>query len=130
MKSSRARIRARVYRLPELRFEDQWLSSHAGLVLLYAFFCRLGLHERRQRCFTHLSKGLIVVLPKVTMLLVVHLMLGYRRLRDLDRYREDPLVGRCLGLRRLPHVSTVSRALMRADRSSVAKVQQVNLDLP
>jgi hypothetical protein len=129
VKSSRAQIHARVYRLPELRFEDQRLTSHAGLVLLQALFRRLGLHERLQRCFEHLNKGLIVGLPKVTMLLIVHLMLGYRRLRDLDRYREDPLVRRCLGLRRLPHVSTVSRALMRADRQSVAKVQQVNRTL-
>jgi hypothetical protein len=77
----------------------------------------------------HLGKGLIVGLPKVTMILIVHLMLGYRRLRDLDRYRDDPLVRRCLGLRRMPHVSTVSRALMRADRNAVVKVQQLNRNL-
>lgn len=126
MKSSKAQTHARVYRLPELRFEDQRLTSHGGLVLLQALFRSLGLHERLQRCFAHLSKGLIVGLPKVTMILIVHLMLGYRRLRDLDRYREDPLVRRCVGLRRLPHVSTVSRALLRADRSAVARVQQCN----
>lgn len=63
------------------------------------------------------------------MILIVHLMLGYRRLRDLDRYREDPLMKRCLGLRRMPHVSTVSRALMRVDRNAVGKVQQLNRNL-
>jgi hypothetical protein len=129
VKSSKAQIHARVYRLPELRFEDQRLTSHAGLVLLQALFRRIGLHDQLQRCFAHLSKGLIVGLPKVTMIPVVHLMLGYRRLRDLDRYRDDPLVKRCLGLRRLPHVSTMSRALMRADRIAVAKVQQLNRNL-
>ena len=129
MKSSKAQIHARVHRLPELRFEDQRLTSHAGLVLLQALFRRIGLHDQLQRCFAHLSKGFIVGLPKVTMILVVHLMLGYRRLRDLDRYRDDPLVKRCLGLRRMPHVSTMSRALMRADRIAVAKVQQLNRNL-
>ena len=129
MKSSKAQIHARVHRLPELRFEDQRLTSHAGLVLLQALFRRIGLHDRLQRCFAHLSKGLIVGLPKITMILVVHLMLGYRRLRDLDRYRDDPLVKRCLGLRRMPHVSTMSRALMRADWIAVAKVQQLNRNL-
>jgi hypothetical protein len=53
-------------------------------------------------------------------------MLGYRRLRDMDRYRDDPLVARTLGLRRLPHVSTVSRALARTDRHAVAKLQGLN----
>jgi Transposase DDE domain group 1 len=129
VKSSRAQIHARVYRLPELRFEDQRLTSHAGLVLLQALFRHLGLHEQLQRCFEHLSKGLIVGLPKVTMILIVHLMLGYRRLRDLDRYRDDPLIRRCLRLRRLPHVSTVSRALMRVDRTAVARVREVNRSL-
>jgi hypothetical protein len=129
VKSSKAQIHARVHRLPELRFEDQRLTSHAGLVLLHALFRRIGLYDRLQRCFAHLNKGLIVGLPKVTMILIVHLMLGYRRLRDLDRYRDDPLVRRCLGLRRLPHVSTMSRALMRVDRNSVTRVQQFNRNL-
>jgi hypothetical protein len=129
VKSSRAQIHARVYRLPELRFEDQRLTSYSGLVLLQALYRRLGLRERLQQCFTHLSKGLVVGLPTVTMLLIVHLMLGHRRLRDLDRYRDDPLAARCLGLRRLPHVSTVSRALMRVDRRAVARVQQLNRTL-
>jgi hypothetical protein len=129
VKSSKAQIHVRVHRLPELRFEDQRLTSHAGLVLLQALFRRIGLHDQLQRCFAHLSKGLIIGLPKVTMILIVHLMLGYRRLRDLDRYRDDPLVRRCLGLRRIPHVSTMSRALMRADRIAVAKVQQLNRNL-
>jgi hypothetical protein len=129
VKSSKAQFHARVHRVPELRFEDQRLTSHAGLVLLQALFRRISLHDQLQRCFVHLNKGLIVGLPKVTMVLIVHLMLGYRRLRDLDRYREDPLVRRCLGVRRMPHVSTVSRALMRADRIAVAKVQQLNRNL-
>jgi hypothetical protein len=67
MKSSKAQIHARVYRLPELRFfEDQRLTSHAGLILLQALFRRIGLHDQFQRCFAHLSKGLIVGLPKMT----------------------------------------------------------------
>jgi hypothetical protein len=118
VKFSRAQIHARVYRLPELQFEDQRLTSHAGLVLLHALFRCLGLHERLQRCLAHLSKGLIVGLPKVTMILIVHLMLRYRRLRELERYRDDPLVRRCLGLRHLPHVSTVSRALVQIGAQS------------
>ena len=44
-------------------------------------------------------------------LLIVHLLLGFRRLREVDYYRDDPLVLRLMGLRRLPDVSTISRAL-------------------
>jgi hypothetical protein len=129
VKSSKAQIHTRVYRLPDLRFEDHHLTSFSGLVLLQALFRHIGLRDRLHRCFSHLSKGMIVGLPTVTLLLIVHLMLGYRRLRDLDRYRDDPLAARTLGLRRLPHVSTVSRTLARMDRQSVAKLQELNRTL-
>jgi hypothetical protein len=129
VKSSKAQIHTRVYRLPELRFEDHRLTSFSGLVLLQALFRHLGLRDRLHRCFTHLSKGMVVGLPTVTLLIIVHLMLGYRLLRDLDRYRDDPLAARILGLRRLPHVSTVSRTLARMDRQSVAKLQELNRTL-
>ena len=35
------------------------------------------------------------------------LLLGFRRLRDVDYYRDDPVVLRLLGLRRLPDVATL-----------------------
>ena len=57
------------------------------------------------------------------MLLVVHLIIGHRRLRDVDYYRDDAMVKRVLGLKRLPHVSTLSRSLASADAQSVGKVQ-------
>ena len=125
----RARIHTRVYQLPELRFEDERLTSFSGLVILQALFHKLRMQERLGDCFAHLSKGLVVGLPTVSLLLIVHLMLGYRRLRDLDYYREDPLVARTLGLRRLPHVSTVCRALARTDRQGVANLQELNRTL-
>jgi hypothetical protein len=57
------------------------------------------------------------------LILIVHLMLGFRRLRDIERYRDDPVVLRALGLRRMPNVSTVCRTLCRADGASVKNVR-------
>ncbi len=51
----------------------------------------------------------------------MHLLLGYRKLRDMDYYRDDPMVKRLLGVTRLPDVSTVSRALARVDQDSGAE---------
>ena len=53
----------------------------------------------------------------------MHLIIGHRRLRDVDYYRDDAMVKRVLGLKRLPHVSTLSRSLASADAQSVGKVQ-------
>jgi len=49
----------------------------------------------------------------------VHLVLGWRRLRDLDYYRDDPLVKRVVGLERLPDVSTISRRIAEFDSRSI-----------
>ena len=65
----------------------------------------------------------MVGFPSVVLILILHLMLGFRRLRDIERYREDPLVLRALGLRRMPDVSTVCRTLCRADGASVKNVR-------
>jgi hypothetical protein len=48
----------------------------------------------------------------------MHLILGFRRLRDVDYYKDDPLVKRILGLNKLPDVATISRALADADEMS------------
>ena len=55
--------------------------------------------------------------------LFIHRLLGYRELRHLRYYRHDPLVGRLLGLKRLPDVATVSRVLSTVDNKSVNNLQ-------
>jgi hypothetical protein len=54
---------------------------------------------------------------------IVHLLLGFRRLRELDYYRDDPLVLRLMGLRRLPDVSTISRTLSQMEQEGVGNVR-------
>ena len=59
----------------------------------------------------------------IMMLLVVHLIIGHRRLRDVEYYRDDEMVEWVLGLKRLPDVPAVSRSLASADEQSVGKVR-------
>lgn len=61
----------------------------------------------------------------IVLLLVVHMLLGYRELRHLRYYQNDPLVCRLLGLKCLPDVSTVSRALSTMDSQSVNGLQEL-----
>lgn len=126
MKYSKAQIQRRVHGIPELRFEDQRLSSYSGLVLIQALIKKLELRFRLKSCFEHLHHNPIVGFHVVALLLIVHLMLGYRRLREMERYQEDPLVLRLLGLSRLPDISTVTRRLSQVDRESLRKVQRMN----
>ena len=53
------------------------------------------------------------------MLLIVHLLIGYRRLSALRYYQVDPMLRRTLGLKRLRDVATVSRTLDGIDKTAV-----------
>jgi len=125
VKLSRTQIHSRVYRIPEICFEDQRLTSFAGLVVFQAFFSQLRLKSRLKQCFEHIRTQSVVGFHMVSFILIVHLIIGYRKLREIDRYRDDPMVCRVLGLRRLPSVSTISRTLKEADAQSVQKQRQL-----
>ncbi len=115
MKCSRAAVHRKTHSIPDLRFEDQRLTSFSGLVLYQALFSRLGLKTKLSGCFRHLEGSPIFGHGVVVLLLITHLMLGFRRLQDLRYYRDDPMVRRLLGLSDLPDVATVSRTLAGVD---------------
>lgn len=129
MKLSRNQVRRKTSAIPTLRFEDQKLTSFAGLLLFQLLFSRLGLKDRLRSCFRHLTSKRAYDLPVVVLGLILHLLLGYRRLRDVAYYHDDPMVLRVLGLNRLPDVSTVSRVLASADSEDVACLRYLNRKL-
>jgi hypothetical protein len=55
MKCSKAAIHRKTHSLPALKFEDQKLTSYAGLVLFQSLFAKLGLKEQLTCCFRHLA---------------------------------------------------------------------------
>jgi len=119
VKCSRSQIRRPVHKIPHLRFEDQRLTSYSGLVVFQVLFGVLRFKDRLRGCFSHRQDSGAYRHEVVALLLVVHLLIGYRRLRDLDYYRGDPMVMRVLGVRQLPDVSTVSRILSTTDGRSI-----------
>lgn len=129
MKRSKAEIHARVHKIPELRFEDQKLTSFSGLIVFQALFNCLGLKARLKRCFEHISTSSSYTIHRVVLLLLVQLILGFRRIRDVEYYRGDPLVERIVGLRTLPDAATISRTLAQLDAESVDNVRDLNTTL-
>ncbi|MCP5442862.1 MAG: transposase [Chromatiaceae bacterium] len=89
-------------------------------------FNRLGLKEQLTGCFRHLKVSPIFGHGLTVLLLIVHLLLGYRRLQDMRYYKDDPMVRRLLGIARLPDVATVSRTLAGMDSRSVDKLRRLN----
>jgi DDE family transposase len=125
MKLSRVQVERKSRALPQLRFEDQQLTSFSGLVLFQALFARLDLRSRLQQCFGQLQPYHAYGYALVVFSLVVHILLGYRHLRDSRFYNDDPMVLRVLQLRRLPHVSTVSRVLTQITCAMVDQLRQL-----
>jgi hypothetical protein len=108
-----------------LKFEDQALTSFAGLVIFQELFATLELKTRLRACFRYVRVGAIYGRATVFLQLVVHILLGHRGLQESRYYRDDPLVQRVLGLKRLPSVSTLSRMLKSATERSVERVRHL-----
>src|SRR5512136_2450750 len=116
---------SRAYKIPDLKFEDQNLTSFAGLIIFQPLMLGLEIKNRLFHCFRHLKASRIFGYHIITLLLIVHLFLGYRRLRDLSYYQDDPMVKRLLGLKQLPDPSTVSRALSSIDGMSIVRLREL-----
>ena len=90
VKSSKAQITVKFHKIPMIRFEDQQLTSFSGLLIFQLLLTRINLKKRLKKCFSHLTVSPIFGRHLVVMLIVVHLLIGFRRLRDVDYYRDDP----------------------------------------
>lgn len=128
MRSSKTQILSRVHAIPTLHFCDQTLTSASGLVLFQLLFERLDLKKKLRQSFRHLTGG-DFKFSELFLILVVHILLGYRKLSDIDYYKDDPVVARIVGVRRMPDDSTLSRRLRRVDMKAVAEQQAMNSDL-
>lgn len=123
MKCSKTAIHRKTHCIPEIEFEDQNLTSFAGLVVFQSMFSALNLKAQLNRCFRHLPGRSIYGPGLMVMVLMIHLLLGYRRLQEMRFYRDDPMVLRLLGVSRVPDVATVSRTLAGMDPRSVEQVR-------
>ncbi|MEN8133881.1 MAG: IS1380 family transposase [Pseudomonadota bacterium] len=126
MKCSKATIHRKTHRIPEIKFEDQRLTSFAGLVVYQSLFARIGMKQQLTGCFRHLTVSPIFGHGVIVLLLTIHLLLGYRRLQDMRYYQDDPMVRRLLGLEHLPDVATVSRTLAGLDDTSVTHLRRLS----
>ena len=125
MKPKRAEIYSKVHTIPEIEFENQRLTSFSGLVIFQSLFSQLNLKEKLRQCFKHLKAPTYSHFT-VVLVLIVHILLGFRKLREMDYYKDDLSVKRTLGLNRLPNVSTISRTLASFDKESFDNLRDLN----
>ena len=97
------------------------MTSFGGLVVFQKLFQVLELSRHLKDCGRRLDRKASRFYNYGTILqcMVVHLLLGYRKLREMDLYRDDALVQQVLGLKCLPSVPTLSRMLGEFDEQSI-----------
>lgn len=129
MKIARRTLHRRTHIFPIIRFDDEPITSYAGAVIYQVLFDILSLKDRLGKCFRHLAGTSIYGPRTIALVLILHLLLGFRRLRDLAYYEDDPLILRILGLRKLPDVATLTRTLRTVDPRCYQKLRKVSRDL-
>lgn len=128
MKASKAQTHSKARRSLRIAYDaGQRLTSYAGLVLFGPLLG--GLDRRLKESGFGSGSHRIFGLPKLLLVLVVHVLLGFRRLRGVEFYGGDPLVARAVGLKKLPSVSTLSRGLKAVGAVDVDKARRVLCDL-
>lgn len=100
MKNSKKDTHSKTHAIPNLRFEDQKLTSFSGLIIFQKLFSQLSIKDKLRQCFKYRTVRPIFGEATIVLLLVVHLLLGYRELRHLSFYQDDPMVKRLLNLKK------------------------------
>jgi hypothetical protein len=125
VKYSKTEIMSRAHKIPDLKFEDQNLTSFAGLFIFQPLMLGPEIKNRLFHWFRHLKTSRIFGHHIIAMLLIVHPLLGYQRLQDLSYYQDDPMVKRLLGFNQLPDPSTVARPLIITEGMSIERRREL-----
>lgn len=121
MKIAKDLIKSRKQSIPEVKFGDYELTSFGGLVVFQSFFEAIGFSGTLKKTCAKLNKKARRQYCHGKMLecIVIHLLIGFRNLRDSEYYKDDPLVRRTLKLTTIPSVPTISRMLSDFDEETV-----------
>jgi hypothetical protein len=125
MKFSRRQANCKAHARPILRFETHQLTAFSGIVVLQELFGELNLMDRLKDVFHSRQAGKIFRPQKLFLQLILHLLLGFRSLRDVTCYQDDPLVQRVLGVQCIVSHSTLSRMLREVSDREIAALRRL-----
>jgi len=129
MRFRKADLQYRVKGDLSLRFTNKSLTSYAGLELVRRYFRRLGLAEKIRRHLLGRVPYTDYGVGQMVMLLLTMLILGGRRVRHVLYLREDPLVKRTSGLKRLPVPCSIGRWLGKFRARHLVALHKLNEEL-
>lgn len=129
MRLRKAEISGRVNTSFQIRFNAKALTSFAGLELIRRYFRSVGLAERLRRHLKNDDFKCDYGAVSMVLVLLALIISGGKRLRHILYLKDDPLVLRFAGLKRLPAPRTVARWLCRFGQKHVECLLRVNDEL-
>lgn len=129
MKYSKTDINSKTHAIPEVRFDEQKLTSFGGLVIFQLLLKSLNLKHRLRLCLERDQTRKTYGHATLVLILVVHITLGYRKLSDVKFYQHDPMIKHLHGLNSLPDDSTLSRRLNSVTQPHVEKLATLSQQL-
>jgi len=113
----------------EIEFCEDRLTSYAGLELVSRYWKRIGLIDRVREALVRKRWSGDYEGARIVVLLIVLLVTGARRLRQLSYVASDPLIRRVTGLEKIPTSATARNWLRQFNRERVEVLGDLNRDL-
>lgn len=129
MKYSKTDINSKTHAIPEVRFDEQRLTSFGGLVIFQLLLRSMNLKHKLRLCLERGQASQTYGHATFVLILVIHITLGYRKLSDVKFYQHDPMIKHLHGLNSLPNNSTLSRRLNSVTSDHVEKLANLSQQL-
>lgn len=111
---------------PVIKFKKQKITSFSGIIIFFNFFKEKDFFNKIKQSVNHIQDKTVIGYHKIFIILTLHLLLGFRQLREIECYCNDPLVLRFLSLKKLPDLSTITRNISKADKRAIDALRQIN----
>jgi hypothetical protein len=112
-----------------IEFVEQDITSYSGLELLRRYFCLLDLHRRVRDACRDAGLRSDYGCGRLVLVVLVLLVVGARRLKQLRYISHDPLVLRLCGLKRMPTDRSVVNWLKQFTQEKLRALVSVNSQL-
>ena len=126
MRLSRADFQGSCKSFLKIEFASQDITAFGGLELVRRYLALIELGHRVRTVFLRNEVGGDYRAIDMILVIVVLILVGWRRLEHLNYICDDPLVKRFCGLLRLPRERSVSRWLKRFTHTSLMALVEIN----
>lgn len=126
MRLGKREFAAKIKGILHIQFGKEQLTSYAGLEVFRRYLLTSGFREKLRKFERKVALGGDFRFTAMVLLVVAMLVVGARRLHHVEFLRDDALVRRFAGLKRIPTERTLSRTLKKFDYRKWPELDRLN----